>query len=115
MSEHRSERVIEGEARPEWGRLPVAAVVVVGFLLAAIVGMTSAASPWVAGRRQPARRRRAIVGEVLAVALAAGLCILLALIWIRHASTQQGEEEARWAADRHRRARDRACGRAPSS
>ena len=29
-----------------------------------------------------ARRRRAIVGEVLAVALAAGLCILLALIWI---------------------------------
>ena len=52
MSEHRSERVIEGEARPEWGRLPVAAVVIVGFLLAAIVGMTSAASPWVAGRRR---------------------------------------------------------------
>ena len=49
MSEHRSERVIEAEARPGWGRLPVAAVVVVGFLLAAVVGMTSAASPWVAG------------------------------------------------------------------
>ena len=49
MSEHRSECVIEGAARPEWGRLPVAAVVIVGFLLAAIVGMTSAASPWVAG------------------------------------------------------------------
>ncbi len=49
MSEQRSERVIEGAARPEWGRLPVAAVVVVGFLLAAIVGMTSAASPWLPG------------------------------------------------------------------
>ena len=81
MSEHRSERVIEGEARPEWGRLPVAAVVVVSFLLAAIVGMTSAASPWLpgdGGHSSPP----AIVGEVLAVALAAGLCILLGLIWI---------------------------------
>ena len=81
MSEHRSERVIEGEARPEWGRLPVAAVVVVSFLLAAIVGMTSAASPWLpgdGGRSSPP----AIVGQVLAVALAAGLCILLGLIWI---------------------------------
>ena len=62
MSEHRSERVIEGEARPEWGRLPVAAVVVVSFLLAAIVGMTSAASPWVpataAGSSPPRDRRR---------------------------------------------------------
>ena len=58
MSEQRSERVIEGEARPEWGRLPVAAVVVVGFLLAAVVGMTSAASPWLLGRRQPVVVRR---------------------------------------------------------
>jgi hypothetical protein len=81
MSEHRSERVIEGAARPEWGRLPVSAVLVVTFLLAAIVGMTSAASPWLPGdgsRSSPP----AIVGEVLAVALAAGLCILLGLIWI---------------------------------
>lgn len=81
MSEHRSECVIEGEARPQWGRLPVAAVVVVSFLLAAIVGMTSAASPWVpadGGDSSPP----AIVGEVLAVAVAAGLCILLGLIWI---------------------------------
>ena len=81
MSEHRSECVIEGEARPRWGRLPVAAVVVVGFLLAAIVGMTSAASPWLpadGGDSSPP----AIVGEVLAVALAAGLCTLLGLIWI---------------------------------
>ena len=81
MSEHRSERVIEGEARPAWGRPPVAAVVVVGFLLAAIVGMTSAASPWVAGDGSGASPPR-IVTEVLAVALAVGLCILLALTWI---------------------------------
>jgi hypothetical protein len=55
--------------------------VVVSFLLAAIVGMTSAASPWLpadGGDSSPP----AIVGEVLAVALAAGLCILLGLIWI---------------------------------
>ena len=82
MSEHRSERVIEGEARPAWGRPPVAAVVVVGFLLAAIVGMTSAASPWVAGDGSGASPPR-IVTEVLAVALAVGLCILLALTWIQ--------------------------------
>jgi hypothetical protein len=82
MSEQRSERVIEGEARAEWGRLPVAAVVVVSFLLAAVVGMASSASPWLSGdgRRSSSPR---IVGEVLAVALAAGLSILLALIWIQ--------------------------------
>ena len=81
MGEHRSECMIEGAARPEWGRLPVAAVVIVSFLLAAIVGMTSAATPWLPGdgsRSSPPR----ILGEVLAVALASGLCILLALIWI---------------------------------
>ena len=81
MSEHRSERVIEGATRPEWGRLPVAAVVIVSFLLAAIVGMTSAASPWLTGDGSRSSAP-AIVGEVLAVALAAGLCILLGLIWI---------------------------------
>ena len=81
MSEHRSERVIEGAARPEWGRLPVAAVVIVSFLLAAIVGMTSAASPWLPGDGSQSSPP-AIVGQVLAVALAAGLCILLGLIWI---------------------------------
>ena len=81
MSEHRSERVIEGGARPEWGRLPVAAVVIVGSLLAAIVGMASADSPWLPGdggdTSQPA-----IVGQVLAVGLGAGLCALLGLIWV---------------------------------
>ena len=81
MSEHRSERVIEGAARPERGRLPVAVVVIVGFLLAAIVGMTSAASPWLPGDGgRPSAP--AIVGQVLAVGLAAGLCVLLGLIWI---------------------------------
>jgi hypothetical protein len=50
-------------------------------LLAAIIGMTSADSPWLPGdgsRSSPP----AIVGQALAVALAAGLCILLGLIWI---------------------------------
>lgn len=86
MSEYRSERVIEGEPRRGWGRLPVAAVVVVvvvvSLLLAAVVGMTSSDSPWStgdAGRSTPPR----IVGEVLAVGLAAGLSILMALIWIQ--------------------------------
>ena len=81
MTEHRSERVIEGEARPMWGRLPVAAVVVVSVLLAAIVGMTSADSPWVPGDGSQSSPP-AILGQVLAVALAAGLCVLLGLIWI---------------------------------
>ena len=82
MSEHSSERVIEAERRPVWGRVPVAAVVVVSALLAAIVGMTSADSPWLPGdgsRSSPP----AIVVQVLAVALAAGLCILLGVIWAR--------------------------------
>ena len=81
MSEHRSERVIEGAARPERGPLPVAVVVIVGFLLAAIVGMTSAASPWLPGDGgRPSAP--AIVGQLLAAGLAAGLCVLLGLIWI---------------------------------
>jgi hypothetical protein len=81
MSEQRSERVIEGEAPPPWARPPVAAIVVVGCLLAAIVGMTSTASPWLSsdggGASPPA-----VVGQVLGVALAAGLCVLMGLIWI---------------------------------
>jgi hypothetical protein len=80
MSEHRSERVIEGAARPEWGRLPAAVVGVVGFLLAAIVGMTSSASPWLPGDGGRSSAP-AIVGEVLAAALATGLCVLVGLIW----------------------------------
>jgi hypothetical protein len=90
MSEQRSERVIEGEARAEWGRLPVAAVVVVSFLLAALIGMTSADSPWLPGDGSRSSSPT-IVGEVLAVALAAGLCILLALIWV-HTSRRRREK-----------------------
>ena len=82
MSEHRSERVIEAEARPEWGRLPAVAVALVGFLLAAIVGMASGASPWVAGDGADPSPPP-FVGETLAVALAVGLCVLFGLIWIR--------------------------------
>ena len=52
-----------------------------GFLLTAIVGMSSSSSPWLpddgAGSSAPA-----IVGNVLAVALAVGLCVLVGLIWI---------------------------------
>jgi Domain of unknown function (DUF4129) len=81
MSEHRSERVIEGAVRPEWGRLPVAAVAIVSFLLAAIVGMTSASSPWLSGGGGRTSAP-AIVGQVLAVGLAAGLSALIGLIWV---------------------------------
>ena len=91
-----------------------AAVVVMGFLLAAIVGMTSAASPWVAGDGSRASPPR-IVGEVLAVALAVGLCILLALIWIHTPQTRQGEEEIRLRLRSTPTRWDRACGRARSS
>ena len=82
MSELRSERVIHGEERPNQGRSPVVAVVVVlGFLLAAIVGLASADSPWLPGDGSRSSAP-AIVGDLLAVALAAGLCVLVALIWI---------------------------------
>lgn len=81
MSEQRSERAIEGATGPEWGRFPVAAVGLVGFLLAAIVGLTSADSPWLTGDGgRPSTP--AVVGQVLAVGLAAGLCAVLGLIWI---------------------------------
>jgi hypothetical protein len=82
MSEQRSERVIEGEAPPSWARPPVAAIVVVGCLLAAIVGMTSTASPWLPDDGGGSTSPPAIVGHVLAVALAVGLCVLMSLIWI---------------------------------
>jgi hypothetical protein len=81
MSEHRSERVIHGDARLERSRSFVGVVVVLGFLLAAIVGLSSSSSPWLpddgVGSSAPA-----IVGNVLAVALAVGLCVLFALIWV---------------------------------
>jgi hypothetical protein len=82
MVEHRTERVIEGEARPEWGRLPAVAVALVSVLLAAIVGMTSASSPWVTGDGADPSPPP-FVAEALAVALAVGLSILLGVIWIR--------------------------------
>lgn len=80
MSEHRNEWVIQGDERVERGRL-VAVVVVLGFLLASIVGMVSFDSPWLPddGGRSSVP---AAVGNALAVALAAGLCILAVLIWI---------------------------------
>lgn len=93
MSERRSERVIEGEAGRAWARPPVAAVVVVGCLLAAIVGMTSTTSPWLpddGGDPSPP----AIVGQVLAVALAAGLCLLLGLIWIHTPRRSKARQKA---------------------
>jgi len=97
MAEHRTERVIEATARPGWGRLPVAAVVIVCFLLAAVIGMTSAASPWVAddgGDPSPP----AIVGEVVAVALAAGLCILLGVLWVSTPRRPQAKKKKQGAA-----------------
>jgi hypothetical protein len=81
MMEHRSERVIEGERRPDWVRLPAAVVVVVTFLLAAIVGMTSADSPWLPGDGSHLSPP-AIAGKVLVVGLAAGICVLVGLIWV---------------------------------
>ena len=93
MAEHRTERVIEAAARPEWARLPVSAVVIVGFLLAAVIGLTSAASPWLAddgGDSSPP----AFVGEAVAVALAAGLCLLLVL-WVNTPRRTQAKKKQR--------------------
>jgi hypothetical protein len=81
MSEHRCERVIEGATRPEWGRRPVAVIALLSFLLAAIVGMASAASPWLPGGGSRSSSP-AFVGRVLAAGLGAGLCVLVGLIWI---------------------------------
>lgn len=97
MSEHRSERVIEREARPEWVRLPVAVIVVVGFLFAAIVGITSASSPWLPGDGSDSSPP-AIVGQVLAVALAGGLCVLLGLIWIHTPRRSKARKRPRGSA-----------------
>ena len=87
------------------------------------------------GRGLPARRdrrddeRRLALGgrrrqPVVAAARSSARCLRLPLPPVSascwpdldpHAPTQQGEEETRSARDRHRRARDRACGRARSS
>ena len=93
MAEHRTERVIEAELRPGWGRLPVAAVVILGFMLAAVIGMTSADSPWVAGDGGDSSPP-AVVGEVLAVALASGLCILLGVLWVGTPRRTQARKKA---------------------
>lgn len=99
MSEHLNERVIEGAPRPEWGwgRIPVAAVVIVGVLLAAIIGMTSATSPWLPGDGG-SPSAPAIVGQVLAVALAAGLCVLVGLIWVHTPQRSKARKKPRGTA-----------------
>jgi len=104
MSEHRIERVIEGEARPVWGRLPAVAIALVCFLLAAIVGMTSGASPWVAGDG-PGTSPPPFVAEVVAVAVAAGLCILLGILWV--STPRRTQARKRPGAKRNSRSRDR--------
>lgn len=94
MSEQHNECVIEGEAHPTWARPPVAAVVAVGCLLAAIVGMASTASPWLPnGGGDPSPP--AIVGQVLAVALAVGLCLLMALTWIQTPERSKARRKSR--------------------
>jgi hypothetical protein len=93
-SEHCSERVIQGESRPEWGRSRVAAVALLSFLLAAIVGLTSADAPWLSGGgdRSPAPP---IVGEVLALAVAASLCALVGIAWVQAPGRSRRSGKAR--------------------
>ena len=85
--------MIEAELRPGWGRLPVAAVVILSFMLAAVIGMTSADSPWVAGDGGDSSPP-AVVGEVLAVALASGLWILLGVLWVGTPRRTQARKKA---------------------
>jgi hypothetical protein len=81
MSEQHSERLIPAGARLEHGRSLVVAVLVTGFLLATIVGMTSAASPWLSS----SGRQTSIPPfgtDLLALAVAGGLCTLVAMLWV---------------------------------
>jgi hypothetical protein len=94
MSMQRSEQVIEGEVRSTRVQLPTAGVVLVGTLLAAILGMTSTASPWLSGSGA-GPSPPPVVGQVLAVALAAGLCALLGLMWIRTPSRTKARKVPR--------------------
>lgn len=93
MSDHRTERVIQGDERLERSRSLVGGVVLLGFLLAAIVGLSSSSAPWLPddGGSSPAP---AFVGNVLAVALAVGLCVLLALIWVASPRTSKAKPRA---------------------
>ncbi len=81
MSDHRSERVIHGDEGLVRSMSRVGGVVVLGFLLAAIVGLSSASAPWLPDDRVGSSAP-AIVGNLLAVALAVGLCVLFTLIWV---------------------------------
>jgi hypothetical protein len=62
-------------------------------MLAAVIGMTSADSPWVAGDGGDSSPP-AVVGEVLAVALASGLCILLGVLWVGTPRRTQARKKA---------------------
>jgi hypothetical protein len=84
MSEYRSEQVIERDEGIERGPWLVGLVVVVGFLLASILGMASSSSPWAAhDDGGSAASVPAAVGDVLALILAVGVCGLVALLWAR--------------------------------
>jgi hypothetical protein len=93
MSAHRCERVIHGDERLERSRSFVGGVVVLGFLLAAIVGLSSSSAPWLPDRGGGSSAP-AIVGNVLAVALAVGLCALFALICVLAPRPARGKRRA---------------------
>ena len=114
MSELRSEQMIQGEDRPEQRshRLSSRSWSCWASCSPSIVGMASADSPWLPGDASGVRRPPAIVGDLLAVALAAGLGVLVALIWIH--MPRPPRRRPRHPRSSPRRS-GRACGPDPSS
>jgi hypothetical protein len=95
MRDHRNEQVIGQVEGIEGGRPLVGLVLVLGFLLASIVGMSSASSPWPSdGDSGSSASVPDLVGNVLALALAVGVCALVALLWISTPRRAKGRARA---------------------
>ena len=83
MRDHRNEQVIGQDEGIERRRALVGLVLVLGFLLASIVGISSASSAWSSdGDSGSSASVPDVVGNVLALTLAVGVCTLVALLWI---------------------------------
>jgi hypothetical protein len=82
MTELRTELVVEPAPGHSWSRPQLSALVTLCLLLAAIVGMASAATPWSGNGSSGGTAAPPLVVDALVLVLAAALCVLVATVWL---------------------------------
>ena len=82
MIERRTERIVAAAPVQPWSRPQLSALVTLCVLLAVMVGMTSAGTPWRHGGSDGGTSTPSLVVDALVLVLTAGLCVLVASVWL---------------------------------